>query len=131
MTERSVPGTPGELLELVAAHAATGDVDALVALHSDDAVFQPEPAVVYRGHDEIRAALKEFTTLNPRITYHGERDVVQAGTVALVASRWSMTGTAPDGSTVREGGLSADVLRQRDDGSWCVVINQPRGEPIT
>ena len=52
---------------------------------------------------------------------------LMAGDTALVAHRWRMEATAPDGTEMRQGGLSADVLRRRPDGSWAVVIDDPYG----
>ena len=53
--------------------------------------------------------------------------VLQAGDTALVAYRWQLLATAPDGTTIRQGGRSADVLRRRPDGSWAVIIDDPYG----
>jgi ketosteroid isomerase-like protein len=36
------------------------DLDGLVALYEPSAVFEPQPGVVARGHDEIRHALDEL-----------------------------------------------------------------------
>ena len=53
--------------------------------------------------------------------------VLLAGETALVANRWSLTGTQPDGSAIELAGVSADVLRRRDDGCWGIVIDDPWG----
>jgi ketosteroid isomerase-like protein len=53
--------------------------------------------------------------------------VLEAGDTALVSYRWQMQATAPDGTPIRQGGLSADVLRRRADGSWGVLIDDPYG----
>lgn len=122
--------SPAALMRTFAALAAAGDLDALIGLYTPDAVFQPESGINLSGHGQIRPALADFLALRPRITYDGEPDVVVTGDTALVTNRWTMQGTAPDGSTVREGGLSADVVTRLADGSWRVLIDQPRGGPI-
>jgi hypothetical protein len=38
-----------------------------------------------------------------------------------------MEASAPDGTPIRLGGVSADVLRRRPDGSWGVLIDDPYG----
>jgi ketosteroid isomerase-like protein len=53
--------------------------------------------------------------------------VIEAGDTALVAYRWTLEGTAPDGSPVDMAGTSADVLRRRANGSWGVLIDDPWG----
>jgi ketosteroid isomerase-like protein len=55
---------------------------------------------------------------------------VAAGDVALVSNTWTATAQLPDGSTSRQAGLSADVLRRQPDGSWLVLVDQPRGSVV-
>lgn len=138
MTETVTPTTtateandPAALMRLFAARAAEGDLEGLVALYEPDAVFEPEFGAVVEGHDQLRAALPEFVQLKPQITYTQDPDVVIVGDTALVTNFWTMVGTAPDGSIVRESGTSADVCRRRADGTWGVLIDQPRGVPAT
>ena len=123
--------TPAQLMTLFAARASSGDADGLIALYEPEAVFEPQFGVVLRGLDEIRSALTELAALRPRIGYVGEPDVVIVDDIAVVSNTWSMTAELPDGSTHREGGISADVLRRQPDGSWLVLIDQPRGATLT
>jgi uncharacterized protein (TIGR02246 family) len=109
----------GELL-------AAGDVDALIELYEPEATFAPQPGKTAVGHEEIRAALTAFLAVRPRIEGEIEK-VLSAGDTALVANRWKLTGTAPDGTPVNMSGRSADVLRRRPDGSWGIVIDDPWG----
>lgn len=78
------------------------------------------------GRAAIRAALVPFLSLRPRMTGAVEK-VLVAGDTALVANRWTLKGTQPDGTPVELGGVSADVLRRRPDGSWGIVIDDPWG----
>lgn len=123
--------TPQRLMELFSQRAAAGDLDGLVELYEADAVFEPAPGVTCAGHDAIRAALAELLVIGPRITYRGEPSVLATGDVALVSNDWTMTGTAPDGTEVCQGGVSADLVRRRADGTWRVLIDQPRGQEQT
>jgi uncharacterized protein (TIGR02246 family) len=101
-------------------------LDVLLDLYEDGAAFVPEPGRVVSGRASIRQALESLLALRPRMTGQVEQ-VLQAGDTALVAYRWQMQATAPDGTPIRQGGLSADVLRRRVDGSWGVVIDDPYG----
>jgi len=116
-------------MEVFAARAAAGDLDGLIELYEPDAIFEPEFGVIAEGHAQLREALGEFLQLRPQITYPDPPDVVTVGDIALVSNFWTMVGTAPDGSAVGQSGMSADVCRRRPDGSWGVLIDQPRGEP--
>lgn len=123
--------TPSQLMTLFAERASGGDADGLLALYEPGAVFEPQFGVVLRGVDEIRPALTELAALRPRIDYVGEPDVVIVDDIAVVSNTWAMTAQLPDGSVHREGGVSADVLRRQHDGSWLVLIDQPRGATLT
>ena len=78
------------------------------------------------GTDSIRRELERFAALQPRMT-GSVKKVMETRDTALVAYRWTLDGTAPDGSPVEMAGTSADVLRRRPDGSWGVLIDDPWG----
>jgi uncharacterized protein (TIGR02246 family) len=126
----TAPTSPAQLMTVFAQRAARGDADGLLALYEPDAVFEPERGVTRRGPAEIASALEELAGIRPQIRYDGEPDVVVVGDVALVSSSWRMEVRLPDGTIHREGGLSADVLRRQADGTWRVLIDQPRGATL-
>jgi uncharacterized protein (TIGR02246 family) len=103
-----------------------GHLDALLELYEDGATFVPEPGRVVSGRASIRGELEQLVAMEPRMSGSVER-VLHAGDTALVTYRWQMLATAPDGRPIRQGGLSADVLRRRPDGSWRVIIDDPYG----
>jgi uncharacterized protein (TIGR02246 family) len=116
--------TPEALMRCFTDRLNAGDLDGLVGLYEPTAVFEPQPGIVVHGDAEIRQALEELLATDPRITAETV-EVLQAEDVALVINEWAMTGTAPDGSQVRQGGRSADVVRQQPDGRWLVVVDKP------
>jgi uncharacterized protein (TIGR02246 family) len=105
---------------------AEGDLDAMLELYEPDAAFAPQPCETVSGREGIRAALEAFLAVKPRMEGTIEK-VLVAGDTALVANRWQLSGTAPDGSPVQMAATSADVLRRRPDGSWGIVIDDPWG----
>lgn len=123
--------SPAHLMSLFAERVAAGDVDGLLALYEPGAVFEPELGTVLRGTDQIRPALAELAALTPAIEYSAEPDCVIVDDIAIVANTWTMTAELPGGGIHREGGLSADVLRRQPDGTWLVLIDQPRGSAVT
>ena len=116
--------TPEALMATFAQHLNAGDLDGLVDLYEDQAVFEPSPGVVVQGHDEIRGALEQLLALRPALTSRVEQ-VLTSDDIALVVNDWSMIGTAPDGTDVTQSGRSADVLRRCPDGRWLVVVDKP------
>jgi ketosteroid isomerase-like protein len=122
-THQSTPaGTVERFSELLSA----GHIDELLELYEGDAAFVPEPGRTVVGTRSIRAELERFAALKPRMTGSVEK-VVETGDTALVAYRWRLEGTGPDGSHVDLAATSADVLRRRPDGSWGVLIDDPWG----
>ena len=117
---------PEAVIEQFAELLVEGDLEGMLKLYEPDAAFAPQPGESVTGRDEIRAALESFLAVRPRMEGPIEK-VVEAGETALVANRWRLTGTAPDGSPVEMAGTSADVLRRRPDGSWGIVIDDPWG----
>jgi uncharacterized protein (TIGR02246 family) len=117
---------PEATIERFSELLAEGSLDAMLELYEPDAAFVPEPGETVNGHEEIRAALESFLAVRPRMQGTIEK-VLEAGDTALVANRWRLSGTAPDGSPVQMAATSADVLRRRPDGSWGIVIDDPWG----
>lgn len=116
--------TPEALMRAFIDRVHAGDLDGLVALYERSAVFEPRPGVVVHGRDAIRQALAELLALHPTMATTTVQ-VLQADDVALVVNEWNLTGTGPDGSEVRQGGRSADVVRRQPDGSWLVLVDKP------
>jgi uncharacterized protein (TIGR02246 family) len=124
MTATTQP--PEDTIRRFSSLLAEGDLDALVDLYEPDAAFAPQPGQTVSGREAIREALRPFLALEPRMTGEVEQ-VLTAGETALVANRWTLSGTQPDGSPVELAGVSADVLRRRPDGSWGIAIDDPWG----
>jgi uncharacterized protein (TIGR02246 family) len=118
--------TPGDTVAYFSELLGAGRLDALIELYEQDATFVPEPGRVVHGREAIRTELEQLVALGPRMHGSVER-VLRSGDTALVAYRWQLEATAPDGTAIHQGGLSADVLRQRSDGTWAVLIDDPYG----
>jgi ketosteroid isomerase-like protein len=97
-----------------------GDLDGLSSLFEPTAVLKTSPdAPAVRGLDAIRDVLKSY--LAPGVvmeTY--ESEVLQAGDLAFVRTKWRMTGT------VSMEGTSQEVMRRQADGRWLYVIDMPQ-----
>jgi uncharacterized protein (TIGR02246 family) len=124
--EAATASAPEAVIERFSQLLTEGDLDAMVELYEADATFAPQPGAEVTGRDAIRDALAAFLAVKPRMTGTIEK-VLCAGDTALVANRWTLSGTAPDGSPVEMASTSADVLRRRSDGSWGIVIDDPWG----
>jgi uncharacterized protein (TIGR02246 family) len=120
------PDTPGATVERFSALLGAGRLPELLELYEEDAAFVPEPGRTVSGRTAIRAELERLVALSPRMSGRVEQ-VLEAGDTALVAYRWQLDATAPDGTPIAQGGVSADVLRRSADGTWRVLIDDPYG----
>jgi ketosteroid isomerase-like protein len=119
------PSSPQEVISHFERLLGERDLEGLIGLYEPDAAFQT-PAGVITGHAAIRAALAEFVALGP--TMNGEiQKVIEVDGTALLINRWTLEGTAPDGSPVQMAGVSSDIMRRQPDGSWRVLVDDPWG----
>ena len=114
----------GEASTLFERYFAEGDLDGLMSLYENDAVF-PTANATATGGDEIRQRLKAYLDSGARLVF-GEPLVFAAGELALVHTPWTMQ--MPNGSNSE--GTTAEVLRRQADGTWKFVIDNPDGAAL-
>jgi ketosteroid isomerase-like protein len=110
--------TPEELEAAFTDRYNAHDLDGLMALIDDDAVFVTPDDGLRMSRDEMRAGF-EASLADPDASLESDPpQVVVAGDVALIVAGWRM------------GGMSAtatDVARRSPDGTWRYVIINPAG----
>ena len=115
---------PAEATILFERYFAEGDLDGLMSLYEEGAVF-PTLHGTSTGHDEIRATLKAYLDSGAKLMF-GASLVFPAGELALIHTPWTMQ--MPDGSTPT--GATAEVVRRQPDGSWKYVFDNPDGTAL-
>lgn len=105
-----------------------GDLEGQVSLYEPDALMVevPQPGPIVRGHAAIREGLSKLMALKPKFELNIQ-NILKCDDIAILYSRWTMTGTDPDGNDVSMTGLTSDVVRRQPDGSWLFVIDNPIG----
>ena len=116
--------TPAEVDQLIAEAVSRGDLEAALACYEDDASFVPQPGQVVRGAAALREAVGAFIALKGQLAIAVE-EVVEAGEIALLRSRWTLRGTGDDGQPLELAGAGVEVVRRQADGSWRFVIDHP------
>lgn len=119
-----------EVLEAVLAMTTAfhkGDIDGVMASYEPEATVVFEPELPINDRAAIRSAFKQAFTINPVFTYGGH-EVFVNGNIAIHLAPWEMKGTAPDGSVIKQKGLSMAVLRKQKDGSWLMVFDNPHSQ---
>ncbi len=118
--------SPQEVAILVAQRLSTGDLDGIIALYEPSACLVPLPGQVLQGAAAIREGFAGFIALRPTMNLESET-VVQADDVAIVYTKWSLSGTELDGRALNMSGKATDVMRRQPDGTWLCVIDNPFG----
>ena len=105
------------------------DINGVMSSYENKAVivFQPEKPTSNRA--EILAGFNGFFAVNPHFEYSGHEVFVNEN-LAVHFAPWTMTGKAPDGTDLKQSGLSVAVLRKQPDGKWLMVFDNPFGQHL-
>lgn len=87
------------------------------------------PRIVIDLHVAIRAVLDGILALNAKMENTIVR-VIERQDIAIVYSRWAVSGTGPDGTPITLGGVTSDVVRRQGDGRWLFAIDNPLGGAV-
>jgi ketosteroid isomerase-like protein len=113
---------PGQIIGIFEDKFNSGDLDGLMELYEDDAVFPGEDGL-HVGKDAIRGAVKAFLDTGGKLQFSGNV-VFQAGDIALTHNAWKLSGDTPlEGAT-------AEVTRKGADGNWRYIIDNPFGTAV-
>ena len=121
--------TPQEMLDAFLERFNAGDVEGVLAHYESDAAFVDEPGKVVQGTDALRESISKFIAMKPTLTLTKTATIL-AGDIGTNCSKWTLTGTGPDGEPVSMEGVAIDVIRRQPDGSWKMVIDNPWGPAI-
>jgi len=120
MTARSAT----DLIKLFSERFSAGDIDGLVELYEDDAVF-PNHHGTYKGIEQIRPVLQGYINSGAKIEFNRQVSF-ETGGIALVQNGWTLTTTGGDLVT----GVSVEVAREQSDGTWKYIIDSPDGAAL-
>jgi len=115
---------PERVSRALAASLNAGDIDGVVGLYENNAVFVDYDAIA-TGLPAIRSAHQQFFDAGLQLALN-DSVVFEADTIALV--HWAWTVTARDGSSRH--GISAEVLRRQADGSWKFIVDNSDGSAM-
>jgi len=115
---------PNEASRLFEERFASSDLDGLMDLYEDGAVFTNAQGA-HEGSDAIREVLAGYLSTGASIAMNDSVSF-EAGELALV--HWAWTMTFPDGRVAE--GATAEVLRRQSDGSWKFIIDNPDGPAL-
>jgi uncharacterized protein (TIGR02246 family) len=106
-----------------------GDIETILTLFEPEATFVMGPGTFAVGTDGLRQAFEELLRSSPVLKTEKE-NVIETGDIALVHAKWTLSGTAPDTSSISAGGYASAVLHRQPDGRWLMKIDNPLGAGI-
>jgi len=116
---------PGQVIEQFTQFFNSGDIEGLVSLYEDGAVFIPTPGTVLSDAAGVRAGLQGFLDTKGTLTIVSSSAVVK-GDLALTHNRWRLD--LANGEPMEH--TSADVARRQPDGTWKYAIDNPYSAEI-
>ena len=102
------------------------DLEGLLGLYEEDAVFVRGPEDYVSGHESIGEALQAFFDTGGKISFK-VRHAVQHGDIALLSNEYTLEGVDAAGESFVMTGKTSEVLRQQADGRWLYIIDHPSG----
>jgi uncharacterized protein (TIGR02246 family) len=111
--------SPEEICSLFRKYLGEGDIDALLDVYDDEAVFLNEAGELKKGKEEIRKELAPMVSQKPDFTYE-IRQVIRAGDIALMHTLWNVP--SPEGIKRQ---YAIEVARRQSDGTWRWLIGDP------
>ena len=102
------------------------DLEGLLGLYEEDAVFVRGPEDYVSGHESIGEALQASFDTGGKISFK-VRHAVQHGDIALLSNEYTLEGVDAAGESFVMTGKTSEVLRQQADGRWLYIIDHPSG----
>jgi len=106
-----------------------GDIEKVMASYEENSTIMFEPGKPVSDPQQLREGFKVFFAASPSFKYSGHEVFIE-NDIAMHITPWTMTGKAPDGTIIKQSGLSVAVLRRQSDGNWLMVIDNPHGQNL-
>lgn len=103
------------------------DIEGVMASYESNAVVVFEPEKPVSDPAILQEMFQGAFMINPNFVYSGH-EVFIKDDIATHFAPWTMTGQAPDGTDIKQSGLSVSVLRKQEDGKWLIVFDNPHGQ---
>lgn len=109
--------SPEEICTLFQKYMAEGDLDSVLTIYDDEAVFLNRDREIRKGK-ELREELAPIVAAKTRFEFD-IRQLIQSGDIALMHTDWTISGPPPQFVHAME------VARRQSDGTWRWLIGDP------
>ena len=104
----------------------SGNIDVILALYEPEAKLIIESGTVAVGTSAIREVYRRWLILNG-VMKSETQYCIQLEDIALLRSKWHLTGTDSAGNSIEIQGDASEVIRRQPDGRWCYIIAHGSG----
>ena len=125
-TAKTEPSRPQDWPAIFTKLLHTGDVERMLDLYEADACFARPNGDVLIGHEQLRPILTSLVREDRRM----ESEVIQAvvsDDIAILYTDFRGTRLDTAGERVHVKDRAIEVLRRQSDGSWKLLIADPKG----
>ena len=105
------------------------DIEGIMSAYETNAIIVFEPEKPVSNPAAQRQIFNQMIAMDPRYESTGQ-EVFVNGDIAFHFTPWAMTGMAPDGTEIKQSGLSVAVLRKQPDGNWLMIFDNPHGQHL-
>ena len=124
LIDASQRSTPADLLALLGRLMEARNIDAIMAIHEEDAAMVEWGGGVARGDSNIRQVYADFFESDPILKVRALQ-IVEAGGVAIILGDYTLDYTNENGNIVSVDGKFGDMVRKQPDGSWLYLLDNP------
>ncbi len=103
------------------------NINGVMSCYEPNAVVVFEPETPIFDTNVLKEMFTEMSMANPVFSYSGH-EVFITGNIATHIAPWQMTAKAPDGTEIKQSGLSVAVLRKQKNGQWLMILDNPHGQ---
>ncbi len=103
------------------------NINGVMSCYEPNAVVVFEPETPIFDTNVLKEMFTEMSMANPVFSYSGH-EVFITGNIAMHIAPWQMTAKAPDGTEIKQSGLSVAVLRKQKNGQWLMILDNPHGQ---
>lgn len=104
---------PGEITRIVLEYIMDKDIDGIVSMYEENAIFVKRDGTIAKGRSEIRKVYAAMMAQHPNFEGGEIRPAIINGDIALTSSR------------LADGRVTAEIARKQSDGYWLWYLDQP------
>jgi uncharacterized protein (TIGR02246 family) len=118
----NLPKNPQEAHATLAAAFNTGDVATVMSMYDVTGIIVAAPGQPVSGKEKFEEAIKAILSIKGKMEIKTVY-CLQTGNIALGRSEWNIT----DGDEVKISAKGIEVMKQQEDGTWKIAIDQAFG----